>query len=245
MFLVTLVLALMCVLAAARSITARNDGRGATIYTSTKFGGRLFAIPGSNYCTSLNEIYGDFDAKTRSIIIDQGYRCEFYTSYDCAEKSPYAHFGSPRMPISVPFLRPDYDSTIHSVYCTSISAVAAADIGRNGVQYMTPPPASRRSNADSNRKAAVLHTASSQGGYALVVKASGECYSMSTLPNSEVPDLIPEVRSAQVEAGVVCHFFSQTGCYSESLPVTGAQTLDRLPESFEGRIQSVMCLPAS
>jgi hypothetical protein len=31
------------------------------------------------WCTDLNNIFGDFDNKVRSMIVEKGFRCRFYT----------------------------------------------------------------------------------------------------------------------------------------------------------------------
>ncbi|KAI8941735.1 hypothetical protein NX059_002940 [Plenodomus lindquistii] len=242
MSVVTLMLALSSALASALTITAKTDGRGATIYTAPSLGGTAFAIPANEYCTNLNNVFADVDAKTRSIQTEKGYRCEFFLEYGCPESTPYLWLGSPSEPITLNALRSDYDNAIHSAYCTPVSPAAAADIGKTGVQYMAPAAFSKRA-AKAGKTAAVLHTAVKQKGDALGVPADGVCYSLGALPNA-IPDLSNKIQSFKVEKGFVCHFFSQPGCYSESLPYIG-RAVDVLDEGLNGRIASVSCLPVS
>jgi hypothetical protein len=56
-----------------------GDGRGATIYKGKNFTDSSTAIPANYYCTDLYNIVGQFDGKVRSIKVDAGYFCKFFT----------------------------------------------------------------------------------------------------------------------------------------------------------------------
>jgi len=58
---------------------AAADGRGATIFTNKNFNGRSTAIPANDFCTDIDNIFGNFDGKIRSVTVEKGYHCKFYT----------------------------------------------------------------------------------------------------------------------------------------------------------------------
>jgi hypothetical protein len=58
---------------------ASSDGRGATIFKDKNFKGQSTAIPANNFCTNINNIFGEFDGKIRSLTVEKGYQCKFYT----------------------------------------------------------------------------------------------------------------------------------------------------------------------
>jgi hypothetical protein len=56
-----------------------GDGRGATIWSEQKYAGQSVAIPGNEYCADLGMIMPNLEGKGRSIMVEAGYSCQFYT----------------------------------------------------------------------------------------------------------------------------------------------------------------------
>jgi hypothetical protein len=60
------------------SSVPRGDGRGATIFTALQLTGDSTAIPANEFCNDLNNIFGNFDGRVRSLAVENGYRCRVY-----------------------------------------------------------------------------------------------------------------------------------------------------------------------
>ncbi|KAH7071906.1 hypothetical protein BKA63DRAFT_554808 [Paraphoma chrysanthemicola] len=120
MKLFNLVLAVTGTLAAAlpnpQSLTP-NDGRGATVFKEQNLKGDSTAIPSNLWCTDLNNIFGGFDYKVRSVIVEKGYRCRFYTLWGCPADAENYEFGSKEQALAVGELPGWLDRKIHSVWC--------------------------------------------------------------------------------------------------------------------------------
>ncbi|KAI4649634.1 hypothetical protein J4E93_003954 [Alternaria ventricosa] len=112
------VIALLSTLVAAVP-TAAADGRGATIFTDKNFNGRSTAIPANDFCTDMNNIFGNFDGKIRSVTVEKGYHCKFYTGHDCPANGQKMECGS-KDQASVFGDLGTFDYKIHSAYCTKL-----------------------------------------------------------------------------------------------------------------------------
>ncbi|KAF1836428.1 hypothetical protein BDW02DRAFT_567010 [Decorospora gaudefroyi] len=119
MHLHMLILALVCGLVTALPSNSSTNGRGATVWKNKKFQGPSTAIPANNWCTDMNNIFGNWDAKTRSIKVEAGYKCRFYLDYGCT--GPKIEFGSPDGRMMLDDLGPSFDLSIHSAYCAPLS----------------------------------------------------------------------------------------------------------------------------
>ncbi|KAI4927231.1 uncharacterized protein J4E92_006398 [Alternaria infectoria] len=98
---------------------AAADGRGATIFTDKNFNGRSTAIPANDFCTDIDNIFGNFDGKIRSVTVEKGYHCKFYTGHDCPANGQKMECGS-KDQASVFGDLGTFDYKIHSAYCTKI-----------------------------------------------------------------------------------------------------------------------------
>ncbi|KAF2786226.1 hypothetical protein K505DRAFT_202262, partial [Melanomma pulvis-pyrius CBS 109.77] len=101
------------------------DGRGATIWKQQNMIGDIVpadqtAVPGNAWCTNLNNIFGGWDKKVRSLVVQDGYKCQFYTEYDCPTAGLYLDLGSKDDLVLQPTLTADFDLKIHSVFCAAI-----------------------------------------------------------------------------------------------------------------------------
>ncbi|KAH8631446.1 hypothetical protein IG631_13129 [Alternaria alternata] len=74
-------LALLSTLASAAPVVelqTRQSGAGGIIFKDQNFKGESTFIPGNLYCTDVNNIFGNFDGKVRSIKSLPGYQCQWY-----------------------------------------------------------------------------------------------------------------------------------------------------------------------
>jgi hypothetical protein len=97
-----------------------NDGHGATILTSPNLQGERTGIPGNAWCTDLNNIFGNFDGKVRSMVVEKGYTCQFHVNHGCPANGWKYEFGSKDTALGVGELPEWLDQKIHSVYCAQI-----------------------------------------------------------------------------------------------------------------------------
>ncbi|KAH3911704.1 hypothetical protein HBI56_140330 [Parastagonospora nodorum] len=115
------VVALLSTLVTALPAPTYNDGRGATIYTSPNFQGDSTFVPGtSSYCGDLNNIFGNFDGRVRSIVVEKGYRCQFYIGHDCPANGSEYDCGSKDASDAISTLPDWVDSKVHSIFCAKI-----------------------------------------------------------------------------------------------------------------------------
>lgn len=61
----------------------RNDG-AAVIYKAQKFQGTTSPtdytpLPTEGGCFNLSSLYGNWESKARSLVVQKGYKCDFYT----------------------------------------------------------------------------------------------------------------------------------------------------------------------
>ncbi|PSN71254.1 hypothetical protein BS50DRAFT_279128 [Corynespora cassiicola Philippines] len=110
---------------AKRDINLLGDGRGATVWKQRNFVGTLepnekTAIPGNNYCANLDAVYGDWDKKIRSLTVEKGYKCSFYTVHNCVAKGHVLQLGSKDQGFSEPELEPQFDQTFQSAVCAKL-----------------------------------------------------------------------------------------------------------------------------
>jgi hypothetical protein len=59
-------------------LQTRQSGAGGIIFKGQNFKGESTFIPGNSYCTDVNNIFGNFDGKVRSIKSLPGYQCQWY-----------------------------------------------------------------------------------------------------------------------------------------------------------------------
>jgi hypothetical protein len=97
-----------------------NDGRGATIFTSLGLQGESTGIPGNAWCTDLNNIFGNFDCKVRSIVVEKGYTCQFHVNHGCPANGWKYEFGSKDTALGVGELPEWLNQKIHSIFCAQI-----------------------------------------------------------------------------------------------------------------------------
>ncbi|KAF2623271.1 hypothetical protein BU25DRAFT_478499 [Macroventuria anomochaeta] len=64
-------------------LEVRADGRAATIYKSANLSGESTFIPANNYCTNIDNIFGGFDGKIKSLGVEKGSKCDFYQESGC------------------------------------------------------------------------------------------------------------------------------------------------------------------
>ncbi|KAL1795930.1 hypothetical protein ACET3X_006154 [Alternaria dauci] len=100
-------------------VSARQAGAGGIIYKEPNFQGESTYIPSNLYCTDVNNIFGNFDGKVRSIKSMPGYQCQWYIDYRCPANGAKLDMGSRTAYVSNGYLRPTFDRNIHSVYCSS------------------------------------------------------------------------------------------------------------------------------
>ncbi|KAF2472913.1 uncharacterized protein BDR25DRAFT_312786 [Lindgomyces ingoldianus] len=105
--------------------TIPDDGRGATIFKQQDLIGETVpadktAIPGNAWCTDLTMIYGNWDGRVRSLVVQLGYKCQFYTTYGCPSSSPKLSLGSKDESTKLRTLSEEFDEKIHSVVCVKI-----------------------------------------------------------------------------------------------------------------------------
>ncbi|CAN9430556.1 unnamed protein product [Alternaria alternata] len=114
-------LALLSTLASAAPVVelqTRQSGAGGIIFKDQNFKGESTFIPSNLYCTDVNNIFGNFDGKVRSIKSLPGYQCQWYIGYGCPANGVKLDFGSKDAYVSKGDLGPTFDRKIHSVFCT-------------------------------------------------------------------------------------------------------------------------------
>ncbi|KAJ4364647.1 hypothetical protein N0V83_009244 [Neocucurbitaria cava] len=121
MHIFIIILALLSALIHALPAPPNADGRGATLWTLRAFQGSSVAIPASAWCTDMNNVFGNFDGKARSLSVEGGYKCQFYTEYGCsAAKGKKLEYGNAKKGVKVAALTGDFEGKIHSAYCAKI-----------------------------------------------------------------------------------------------------------------------------
>ncbi|PVH99716.1 hypothetical protein DM02DRAFT_656104 [Periconia macrospinosa] len=101
-----------------------SDGRAATIFKQQDFAGDRIAtdyvsVPVTDdFCFSLNSFFGGWTASTRSLIVNDGYKCEFYNQSECGGE-PLCLSGQGEQ--SVQHTLPEgFDSAIVSLQCRAL-----------------------------------------------------------------------------------------------------------------------------
>ena len=110
-------LALMSALVAALPAVRSTPGRGATIFTGQNSSGSSTAIPGISFCADLTNLYGNFDGKVRSLTVEAGYRCQFYTTYGCPANGQKLDITGAQQDGQLSNV---FDYNIHSVICAQV-----------------------------------------------------------------------------------------------------------------------------
>ncbi|KAH7385429.1 hypothetical protein DE146DRAFT_759667 [Phaeosphaeria sp. MPI-PUGE-AT-0046c] len=96
------------------------EGQGAIIFTEPKRQGDSAMIPGNAWCTDLSNIFGNFDGKVRSMVVEKGFRCRFHVNKGCPATGDKYEFGSKDLTLAVGKLPEWLDRKIHSVYCAQL-----------------------------------------------------------------------------------------------------------------------------
>ncbi|KAF2127631.1 hypothetical protein P153DRAFT_387370 [Dothidotthia symphoricarpi CBS 119687] len=116
------ILGLMSALVAAAPTAT---GGGATIYKQqnlavSPLGTDSTSIPANAYCTDLNNIFGDFDGKVRSLSVEKGVKCQFYLNTGCPTDGTKKEVGSKDKKVEEKTLAKEWDGKIRSVFCQKI-----------------------------------------------------------------------------------------------------------------------------
>lgn len=101
------------------------DGRGATIFKQQNLQGSQVpgdktAVPGNTYCADLSNIFGNWDGKVRSLKVEPGYRCKFFTAYGCPASGQKLELGKKGVFLVANQLPTEFDEKIHSVICSKL-----------------------------------------------------------------------------------------------------------------------------
>ncbi|CAI6334101.1 unnamed protein product [Periconia digitata] len=101
-----------------------SDGRAATIFKQQDFQGDNVAadfqpVPVTyGSCFSMNNFYGNWASTTRSLIVNDGFKCEFYTDATCTS-APLCLTGQGEQ--NVQHTLPEgFDGNIQSVQCNAV-----------------------------------------------------------------------------------------------------------------------------
>lgn len=114
----TILAALLVSLAACAPIEARapEDGIwGGVLYADRFYTGATVGCLGNSWCMNLHGI--DWDRKARSVAVEKGYTCAFYTEHDCPTWADRLVVGNNDTRVGVPELRSGIDANIRAVYC--------------------------------------------------------------------------------------------------------------------------------
>ncbi|KAG9195662.1 hypothetical protein G6011_00783 [Alternaria panax] len=98
-------------------LQTRQSGAGGIIFKDQNLKGESTSIPGNSYCTDLDNIFGNFDGKVRSIQSAPGFQCQWYIDYGCPANGVKLDFGSKDAYIIVGDLDLTFDKKIHSIFC--------------------------------------------------------------------------------------------------------------------------------
>ncbi|KAF1952306.1 hypothetical protein CC80DRAFT_495381 [Byssothecium circinans] len=101
------------------------DGRGATIFKQQDLAGDRVAtdytpIPVTDdFCFNLSSTYGGWYGAARSLVVNDGFKCEFYTEFQCAGEvlCLSGTDGAQNIQTSLP---EGFDSAIKSVQCRAL-----------------------------------------------------------------------------------------------------------------------------
>ncbi|KAF1912981.1 hypothetical protein BDU57DRAFT_541676 [Ampelomyces quisqualis] len=80
--------------------------------------GEPASIPANNWCTDLNNIFGNFNNQVRSMIVEKGFKCGFFVNNQCPASGIKYEFGSKDLALAVGELPEWLDMRIKSVYCS-------------------------------------------------------------------------------------------------------------------------------
>ncbi|KAF1942260.1 hypothetical protein EJ02DRAFT_454459 [Clathrospora elynae] len=166
---------------------ASGDGRGATIWSEKNIQGRSTAIPANNYCTDMNNIFGDWDGKIRSIRVEAGYSCQFNRGYECG--GGVLEFGRPDVILVMDDLGPLFDLNIHSARCNPITKEVAA-----GAEIAAGKAAITGTTALTVAIAVSIFTDTNMGGTNLSLPNDEFCYNLN-YPGGAFPDFSDKARS--------------------------------------------------
>ncbi|OAL03057.1 hypothetical protein IQ06DRAFT_346023 [Phaeosphaeriaceae sp. SRC1lsM3a] len=113
---VTVVALLSAVTALPTAVVgAAAEGQGAIIFTEPERKGDSAMIPGNAWCTDLSNIFGNFNGRVRSMVVEKGF--PNFINKGCPADGDKYEFGSKDLTLAVGKLPEWLDQKIHSVYC--------------------------------------------------------------------------------------------------------------------------------
>ncbi|KAJ4354148.1 uncharacterized protein N0V89_005881 [Didymosphaeria variabile] len=98
-----------------------NDG-ACTLYKAKNLAGKTSPtdytpIPADSGCLDLSSLYGAWEGKTRSLVVQEGYKCDFYTDFTCPTSSTPLCLNASDKKITKKTLPAAWDQKIKSVKC--------------------------------------------------------------------------------------------------------------------------------
>ncbi|KAF1850732.1 uncharacterized protein K460DRAFT_271364, partial [Cucurbitaria berberidis CBS 394.84] len=184
------------------------DGRGATIWTSHGFQGASVAIPANNWCTDMNNLFGDFDGKARSIVVASGYKCQFYTEYRCPSNGRKLDEGMVNREVAMAELPGDFDLKIHSAYCAKIDvkSTSSTTIGNLNEDQSTALTTRADSDTTWNAACGLSDGQNLRGTRSTDIPSNEQCYDLEEW--NEGFDWAVKVRSFIVYAYNRCQLYT-------------------------------------
>ncbi|KAF2245533.1 hypothetical protein BU26DRAFT_568108 [Trematosphaeria pertusa] len=100
-----------------------SDGRAATLFKQQNLIGENVAtdytpLPADSGCIDMSSFFGNWEGKTRSLVVNAGFKCEFYTEFKCPADCPKLALGSKTAQALQKTLPEAFDERIYSAKCT-------------------------------------------------------------------------------------------------------------------------------
>ncbi|KAL5406110.1 hypothetical protein PMIN06_004444 [Paraphaeosphaeria minitans] len=99
----------------------RNDG-ACTLFKAKNLAGKTSPtdytpVPADSGCLDLSSLYGAWEGKTRSLVVQAGYKCDFYTDPQCPTSATPLCLNASAEKITMKTLPKEWDQKIQSVKC--------------------------------------------------------------------------------------------------------------------------------
>ncbi|CAO2653723.1 Nn.00g031340.m01.CDS01 [Neocucurbitaria sp. VM-36] len=248
MHIFIILVALLSALINALPAISNGDGRGATIWTLRGFQGSSVAIPANNWCTDMNNVFGNFDGNARSLTVASSYKCQFYTEYGCPSKGKKLDYGRSDRDVALAYLPADFDRKIHSAYCSKINGKSASSTEIDDTDVSQPPTLTERADTRATWNTACILSDGQdlRGSRSIDIPSNEQCFELEE--RNEEFDWETKVRSFTVYAYNRCHFYTENGCPENGKKLEAGNKQEHeqtfmmiLPSEFDRKIRSVHC----